>query len=375
MKKILIDGNAAAAWGAKLSRIQVFPNFPITPQTEIIETFARWKANKEWDGELLFIESEHSVLASAITSQATGARTFTASSSQGLMLMHEMHYIAAGLRLPIVMVNCSRGLSAPITLWPDHNDILALRDTGWIMLLAKNNQEVLDSIIQAYKIGENRNVLLPVIVNMEGFILSYTSEPTLIPDQNKVDKFLPKYEPKTILDPNKPMSLGTPVVEQYMYFKSQIHKAQENALKVVNDVGKEFGKKFGRKYGLIEKYKTDDAKIIFIATGSLCSTIQSAVDSLRKKRIKAGLLRLRCFRPLPIKEVTKALGDCNNIAVIDNNISPGLGGIIYSEMQGILKNKNISDFIVSLGGKHIGRKDFEMVAKKTLKKKGKFWVF
>ncbi len=273
------------------------------------------------------------------------------------------------------MVNCSRGLSAPITLWPDHNDILALRDTGWIMLLAKNNQEVLDSIIQAYKIGENRNVLLPVIVNMEGFILSYTSEPTLIPDQNKVDKFLPKYEPKTILDPNKPMSLGTPVVEQYMYFKSQIHKAQENALKVVNDVGKEFGKKFGRKYGLIEKYKTDDAKIIFIATGSLCSTIQSAVDSLRKKRIKAGLLRLRCFRPLPIKEVTKALGDCNNIAVIDNNISPGLGGIIYSEMQGILKNKNISDFIVSLGGKHIGRKDFEMVAKKTLKKKGKFWVF
>lgn len=375
MKKILIDGNAAAAWGARLSRVQVFPNFPITPQTEIIETFAKWKANKEWNGELVFMESEHSVLSAAIASQATGTRTFTASSSQGLMLMHEMHYVAAGMRLPIVMVNCSRGLSAPITLWPDHNDFLALRDTGWIMLFAKNNQEVLDSVIQAYKIAENRNVLLPVIINMEGFILSYTSEPTLIPEQNKVDKFLPKHEPKTILDPKKPMSIGTPVMEQYMYFRSQVHKAQMNSLKVIKNVGKDFKKSFGRKYDLIEKYKTDDAKLIFVAAGSLCSTIQSAVDSLRKKKIKAGLLRLRCFRPFPTEEIIKVLKNCNNIAVIDNNISPGLGGIIYSEIQSILKNKNISDFIVSLGGKHIGRKDFEMIARKTLKKKGKFWVF
>lgn len=320
------------------------------------------------------MDSEHSVLSAAIASEATGVRTFTGSSSQGLMLMHEMHYVASGMRLPLVMINCSRGLAAPITLWCDLNDILALRDTGWIMLFAKNNQEVLDLIIQSYKIAENRNVLLPVIINMEGFVLSYTSEPTIIPDQSKVDKFLPEYKPKTFLDPKQPMSLGIPAMEGYMYFRSQVHKAQLNSKKIIKKVGNEFKRSFGRGYDLIEKYKTNDAKIIFVSIGSISTTIQTAVDSLRKRGVKAGLLRIRCLRPYPKDEIIKTLSKCDRIAVIDNNISPGMGGILYSELTGIIDKKNISNFIVSLGGKHIGKKDFELIAKKTLKGKKSFWV-
>ena len=249
MKKELIDGNEAAAWGARLSRVQVAPVFPITPQTELIEKLAEWKSTGEWNGEYIQLESEHSALSAAISSEATGARTFTASSSQGLMLMHEMHYVASGMRLPLVMVNCSRGLAAPLTLWPDHNDIMALRSSGWIMLFAKSNQQALDSVIQAYKIGEDRKVLLPVIVNVDGFIQSSTNEPTEIPDQGKVDRFLPKYRSETIIDVNRPMSLGVPVMEQYMDFRAQVHKAQLNALDVIKKVGKDFKKSFGREYG------------------------------------------------------------------------------------------------------------------------------
>lgn len=373
MKKTLIDGNSAAAWGARLSRAQVVTNFPITPQTEIIEELAEWKSKGEWNGEFVTMDGEHSVLSAAIASEATGARTFTASSSQGTMYAREMFNVASGMRLPIVFANCSRALSSPITLWCDHSDVLALRDSGWIIFFAKNNQEVLDSIIQGYAIAENRNVLLPLLINLEGFILSYTREPVLIPEQKKVDTFLPKFEPKLLLDPKKPMTLGTPVMEGYMYFRSQLHKAQENALSVTKQVCKKFYKHFGRKYDLIKKYKTDDAKIIFVALGSMCTTIEAAVDSLRKQKIKAGLLRIRCFRPFPKKDIANALKNCEKIAVIDNNFSPGFGGILYSEISTTIENKNISDFIVSLGGKYIGRKDFELFAKKIPKGKEIFW--
>ncbi len=369
-----MNGNKSAAWGARLSRIQVAPVFPITPQTEIIEYLAKWKASGEWKGEYVQMESEHSALSAAISSQATGARTFTASSSQGLMLMHEMHYVASGMRLPLVMVNCSRGLAAPITLWPDHNDIMALRSCGWIMLFAKNNQQVLDSVIQAYKIAEDRKVQVPVIINMDGFIQSFTNEPTEIPKQNKVDRFLPKYQPKTILDVKKPMSLGVPAMEEYTEFRSQLHKAQLNALDVINKVGKDFKKSFGRSYGLIEKYKTSDAKVIFVCLGSLCTTIEEAVDSLRKQGIKAGLLILRSFRPFPKKEIYSVLKNCNHIAVIDNNIAPGFGGMVYSDICTVVDKKKVANFIVSLGGKHTSSKDFESIAKKTMKKKDLYWL-
>lgn len=372
MKKTLIDGNASAAWGARLSKVEVAPVFPITPQTEVIETLAEWKCKKLWNGEFVQLEGEHSVLTAAIASQATGARTFTASSSQGLLYMHEMHYVASGMRLPLVMVNCSRALSAPISLWCDNNDILAIRDSGWLMFFAKNNQEVLDSIIMAYKISENRDVLLPSIINMDGFIHSYTREPVCIPEQGCVDRFLPKYEPKTILDPKKPMSLGTPVIPEYMYFRSQHHKASMNALKVIPKVCKEFEKAFGRKYGLIEKYKCDDAKIIFVALGSLCTTIEEAVNDLRKEGMKVGLLRIRVLRPFPKDEIKKALKG-KHIAVIDNNVAPGYGGILYPEICSVVGTENVSDFIVGLGGKNVSKNDFKEIAKTAMKKHDIYW--
>jgi pyruvate ferredoxin oxidoreductase alpha subunit len=372
--KTLLDGNKAAAWGARLARAKVVPNFPITPQTEIIETLAKWKAEGEWDGEFVPLDSEHSVLSAAIASEACGARTFTASSSQGLLLMHEMHYVASGMRLPLVMVNCSRGLAAPITLWSDLNDILALRDSGWLMFFAKNNQEVLDLIIQAYAIGENKEVLLPSIINMEGFILSYTREPTEIPEQEKIDEFLPPYKPQTVIDINNSMSLGVPVLHEYMYFKSQQHKAQLNALKVAKKVFEKFEKIFGRKYSLIECYCMEDAKVCFVSMGCLSSVIECAVDELRKEGIKAGLLRILCYRPFPGEEIRRVLEGCEKVIVIDNNISPGSGGILYPEIKAVHDGKTY-DFIVSLGGKHISKKDFVEICKKALtSEKEKFWL-
>ncbi|NOZ82091.1 MAG: pyruvate ferredoxin oxidoreductase [Candidatus Micrarchaeota archaeon] len=368
--KDLIDGNAAAAWGARLSRVMVVPNFPITPQTEIIETLAKWKETGEWTGEFLPMESEHSVLSAAVASEAAGARTFTASSSQGLVLMKEIHYVASGMRLPIVMVNCSRGLAAPITLWPDNNDFLSLRDSGWLMFFAQNNQEVLDFIIMAYKISENRDVLLPSIVNMEGFILSYTREPIEIPAQDVVDSFLPEYRPKVLLDPEKPMSLGVPSLHEYMYFRSQVHKAQMNALNVAERVFSEFEKTFGRSYGLVEKYMTDDADSVFVTTGSLSTTVKAAVNALRNEGRKFGLVRIVCYRPFPKKEL-EFLSNFENVIVLDNNLSPGMGGIVFSE----LRNLATAGVVVSLGGKHIGRDDFVKIGKKLSGAKGEFWYF
>lgn len=289
--------------------------------------------------------------------------------------MREMFSVAAGMRLPLGFVNCSRGVSAPITLWPDHNDVLALRDAGWLMFFAKDNQEVLDSIIMGYRMAEDRNVQLPFLVNMDGFIHSYTREPVVIPEQAAVDKFLPAYRPKISLNPDAPMSLGVPVMEGYSYFKGQQHASQRNALAVTKKVCKSYARAFGRRYDIVERYRTADAKIIFVSIGPLSTTITAAVDSLRKQKVRAGLLRLHCYRPFPVDAIADTLADADAVAVIDNNCAPGLGGILYPEICAALPSaRNVSDFVVGLGGQHIGRKDFETIAKTALKEKGKrFW--
>ncbi len=369
--KDLIDGNEAAAWGARLCRVRVVPNFPITPQTEIIEKLAEWREKGLWDGEFLPMDSEHSVLSAAIASEAAGARTFTASSSQGLLLMTEMHYVASGMRLPLVMVNCSRGLAAPITLWPDNNDFLSLRDSGWLMFFAQNNQEVLDLVISAYRISEHREVLLPSIVNMEGFILSYTREIAEIPDQEEVDSFLPEYAPRVVLDPERPMSLGIPSLHEYMYFRSQVHAAQRNALRVSERVFAEFEKTFGRKYSSVEGYRTEDAGLVFVCAGALSTTIKAAVNALRKEGVKAGMARIVTFRPFPEKRLREILEGKEKIVVVDNSLSPGRGGIIHSEVSSIA---DCAGVVVSLGGKHIGRDDFVKIGKKV-DGKGRYWYF
>lgn len=367
----LLSGNKAAAWGARLARAEVIPNFPITPQTEIIEVIAQWIADGEMDAEFLRTESEHSAMSACLGAQAAGVRSFTATSSQGLLYMHELLYIASGLRLPIVMVNVSRALSAPITLWSDFNDILDQRDAGWIIFFAQNNQELLDTIIQAYKIAEDERVLLPVIVNMEGFIHSFTREPVLIPDQSKVDSFLPKYKPVTSLCSKKPMTLGAIVFDEYMYFRRQLHLAQRNALKVMKKADSDWRKQFGRSYGIIDCYELGDAKICLVTAGSESMTAKFVVKKLRERGKKVGLLRIRAFRPWPEEELKSALEDVQAIAVADRDISPGSGGILHSEIRSTLygsgREKALNSFIIGLGGRPIHARDFEYMIKQTEK--------
>ena len=367
-KKTLLDGNAAAAWGARLSRVQVVPNFPVTPQTEIIETLAEWSARGEWKGKFLPVESEHSVLSAAVASSATGARTFTGSSSQGLMLMHEIMYVASGMRLPIVMMNVSRALSAPISLWSDHNDFLDQRDSGWLMFACERNQEVLDSVIQAFKVSEDVNVMLPSLINLDGFILSYTREPTEIPDQSKVDSFLPKFKPKVYLDPKKPMALGIGVMKEYSYFRSQSHLAQKNALGVIKEVQAAFGRKFGRRYSVVEPYMMDGARACLVTMGANTTIARAAVKALRARGKRIGLLRLRLVRPFPEEDLRKALSGLDAVGVVDQNLAPGRGGILHPEVKAALCDYRIpvSSFIISLGGKHISQKEFETIGEKVL---------
>ena len=379
--KEFLTGNEAAAWAARLSRAQYIPNYPITPQTEIIETLAQWHADGQLHAIFSPMDSEHSVMSAAIGGSATGVRVFTATASQGLELMHEMMYIASGMRLPIVMVNCSRGLSAPITLLCDNNDYLGLRDTGWIMVNAKNNQEALDSTIMAYKISENKEVLLPSVVNLDGYTLSYTMEPTIIPEQKQVDRFLPPYNPThAFLDTDQPMVQGTSVLnpEDYTYFRKQLHKAQLNAKHVIEKTCSDWRKLTGRHYGLIEKYQMEDARMAIVTQGSISTTAQAEVNEMRKKGIKVGLLRLRVIRPLPKDEIKNALKDMEGVAIIDKNLAPGLGGITHSEIRDCLydieEQPIMSSFVMGLGGKMEEMKQFaqiiDMLKKDMKAKKG-----
>ncbi len=372
----ILDGNESAAWGARLARAQSVPCFPITPQTEIIETLAKWKADGEFECIFNEMESEHSVLSAAVGSSATGARTFTATSSQGLMLMHEILHVASGNRLPIVMVNVSRGLSAPVTLWPDHNDLLAMRDSGWVIFVAETNQEVLDSVIIAYKTSENKNIRLPVLINMDGFIHSYTRTEVDVPPQRLVDKFLPKLEMELKLDINNPKTLGIPVMAEYMFFKSQLHKAQLDSKKIIKKVQQEWYKLTGRRYDFIEQYKLKDADMALVMMGANTTIAKSAVDKLRKAGKKVGLLRIRVLRPFPELQIQKALGHIKKVAVLDQNISPGLSGILYPEVKSILQKVIVSNYVFGLGGKFVSDKDFmEIFADlKKSKNEQKRWV-
>lgn len=369
MKSTLLDGNAAAAWGGRLARAQVVPNFPVTPQTELIEKFAEWKSKGEWKGEFLPVESEHSVLSAAIAASAAGARVFSGSSSQGLMLMHEMVYVASGMRAPVVMVNVSRALSAPITLWPDHNDILGQRDSGWLMFFCESNQEVLDTVIQSFRVCENPNVLLPAFVNMEGFVLSYTREPTQIPEQKAVDRFLPKYKPRIFLDPKKPMAMGIGVMKEYPYFRSQAYAAQKNALTIIQDVHKEWARRFDREYGLVEEFMMEGAQAALVSMGANSSIAKAAVKSLRSKGLPIGLMRIRVYRPFPKEQIKKALERTEAVGVIDQNLSPGYGGIVYPEIRDCLYGTGIpiSDFIIGLGGRQVSQKELEQIGMEVLK--------
>ncbi len=368
----IIDGNACAAWGARRAKAQCVPVFPITPTTEIIETIAAWKAKEEFKGEFVVVDSEHSAASAAFGASITGARVFTATSSQGLFLMHELLPIISGCRTPMVMATVSRCMSAPIGLWPDHNDVLAMRDAGWIMFICETNQEVLDSVIMGYKISENRKVLLPVIVNMDGFVHSYTRTEVDIPDQKLVDKFLPHPELEIKLDVKNPKTLGIPAMGlDYMKYRAQMQRAMIDSFYIIDKVHKEWARLTKRKYDFIEEYRLKDAKAAIVMIGANTTIARAAVDEMRAKGKKVGLLRIRLFRPFPEKEIRKALEKIKHIAVVDQNICPGMGGILYPEIKMALSGykKIINNYISGLGGNFVSEQDYIAILKDVIKLK------
>lgn len=374
MVRKLLTGNAAAAWGARLADVDYVPAFPITPQTEIIETLAAWFEDGSMSGRFVTLDSEHSMIIAAGSAVATGVRTFTATSSQGLVYAMEALYTVAGWRVPFVLVNVSRGLSAPITLGPDHNDVLAARDTGFAQIHCETCQEVLDSVLMAFRISEDPRVSLPVLVNLDGFFLSFTREAVEIPEPDPVREFLPPFEPKhPPFRASRPIAQGVAVLDgaTYSYFRYQMHRAMENVLPVHAETATAFAEQFGRQYGVLEEYKLDDADYVIVMVGSFATKGKAAVNRWREQGHRVGLLRLRMVRPFPVVEVTRALRGRRAVGMIDQNISPGLGGILFHELAaglaGTADVPALRSFVGGLGGKDISHAEFDHVLERLLR--------
>lgn len=373
MKRALLTGNRAAAWGARLARAEYVPAFPITPQTEIIETLAHWIDGGEMECRMTTLESEHSMITAAAAAAATGVRVFTATSSQGLLYGMEMVYAASGWRAPFVMVNVSRGLASPITLEPDHNDILAARDSGFLQLHCATCQEVLDCLLMAYRLGEHGRVRLPILVNMDGFYLSFTREPVEIPDRDTVRRFLPEYDPGHIrFRAGEPVSQAVTVLggALYSYFRYEMHLAALNALPAFDEIAAEFASLFGRSYYSVEAYCTDDAELLFVMIGSFATKAKAAVDALRRAGTAVGLLRPLLLRPFPRDRIREILAGKRGVAVIDQNLSMGMGGVLYSEIASALHGlpdapRVVNSFIGGLGGRDICAEEFYEMASVT----------
>lgn len=344
------------AEAAKLCRPGVVAAYPITPQTHIVEHLAQFVADGDLKAESVNVESEHSAASVVLGSEIAGVRSFTCTSSQGLLLMGEVVFCIAGMRLPIMMVCANRAVSAPINIWNDQQDSISLRDAGWIQLYAENNQEAVDLIIAGYKIGENSRIMLPVMVCVDGFILTHGMETVDMPSQEQVDKFLPAYNPPYKLDVDNPMSfglLGDPAV--YMENRYALHKTLEEVLILLPKVGKEYQAVTGRgTVRLTEEYKTADAETILVAMGSVCGSIKDVVDAQRKKGNKVGLLKVISYRPFPAEEVRRALAKTRSIGVIEKDISLGATGALYAEIKTVTdSSKNVSGFVAGLGGRDI----------------------
>jgi len=358
MRKVM-TGDHAAAYAARLSRVQVVPAYPITPQTAIVEKLSSFVANGELSARMIDVESEHTAMAACISAATAGARTFTATSSQGLALMHEMLFWASGSRLPIVMAEVSRALAPPWSIWADHLDVIAERDTGWIQLFCESNQEVLDSIIMLYRLCEMQRVLLPAMVIMDAFILSHTLEPVQIPGQHRVDEFLPPYAPGTLLEPGSPSLFGSVAKpDEYMEFRYGMDVAMREAARLLPEVEEEYRRKLGRSYGgLLENYRCDDADVVLIANGSVVSTARQVVDQMRAEGKKVGLGKLRTLRPFPSAEVNGLIGGKAAVGVLDRSYSFGSGGALFSEIRGAAYGRSgsprIKDYVAGIGGRDV----------------------
>jgi len=372
MAQTVIDtANHIAAYAAKAARVQVIAAYPITPQTSMVERIAELVESGELDAEYIRVESEHSAMAACIGAAAAGVRTFTATASHGLVLMHEPLHWASGSRLPIVMPVVNRTLGPGWNIWADYTDSMSQRDTGWLQFCCADNQEVFDTIIQAYKLCEDERVLLPVMICLEAFILSHTYMPVRIPDQDKIDDFLPSYKPKWFLDIDNPLSHANIVSpEWYMEFRYMMQEAMENAKQLIPEIDKEYGKYFGFEHGgLIDKYKCEDADLILLTMGTIGSESKITVDNLRKEGLKVGSARVRVFRPFPKEEIRKLAENTQMFAIIDRGISFGMQGFLAEETKASLCNQKdqplIAGFIAGLGGRDVTFKTIEKIAKKS----------
>ncbi|NIM99077.1 MAG: pyruvate ferredoxin oxidoreductase [candidate division Zixibacteria bacterium] len=361
MKKV-IEGSMAVAQAVKVCRPHVISAYPITPQTHIVENLSQMVADGELKAESINVESEFGAASVILGASAAGARAYSATTSQGLLLMAEVLFNIAGLRLPVSITVANRSVSAPINIWNDHQDAMTVRDSGWIQLYAEDCQESHDMQLQAFKIGENPEVALPVMVNMDGFILTHAFEPVDLIDQKAADEFLPPYKPTRYLNVKDPVTFGVLAEPQYyMETRYRLQQAIQASIPVIDEVAEQFKKKFGRYAGgLVDKYRLEGAKTVMVGMGSVVGTMREAVDVMRDKGQNVGLLKVRAFRPFPKEAIYDALKDFDTIVVVEKSISLGLGGILLNEMKSVFygskKQPRICGVIVGLGGRDVPTK-------------------
>jgi len=363
-KRVGLEVSFAASEAVKLANVDLIAAYPITPQTHIVERLSEFVNNGELDAEFVPVESEHSAMSVCTGAAAVGARTFTCTSSQGLILMSEIVFCAAAMRLPVFMVLANRSLSNPISIWNDHTDVMSIRDCGWIQYFAENGQDVFDHVLISYRVGEDRGVMLPVIVNMDGFSLSHVIEPVEVEDQETVDRFLPPYKPEVVLDPAHPVTMGAIVLPSCY---TETKKAQDEAVKAsmptILKVWQEWGDLTGRYYHPIEEYRTEGAEVLLVTMGGIGETAMWAVDQMREKGRPVGLLKIRLWRPFPFEEFRKAVSKAKILVVVDRAVSyGGPGGPVASELRSALYNEperpRVVNYIAGLASRDVAPFDF-----------------
>jgi pyruvate ferredoxin oxidoreductase alpha subunit len=366
--KEFLEGSMAVAKAVKLCKPGVISAYPITPQTHIVEELAQMVADGHLNAQFVNVESEHSAASVVLGAEATGVRSYTATSSQGLLLMGEVIFNIAGMRLPLVLTDANRAISAPINIWNDHQDTISMRDAGWVQFYVEDNQEAFDFHILAYRLAEDKSIMLPVMVCMDGFILTHGIEVVDVPTQEQVDKYLPPYKALYKLDVDNPITLG-PLADPdyYMETRYAIAQTHKKALALIPKLTQEFSKVFGRTYnGLIEAYQIKDAERVIVAMGSVCGTIKDVVDELRKKGKKVGLLKVTSFRPFPAQQIYEALKGVPKVGVIDRALSLGSFAPLASEVKATFfakakRPKMISSFILGLGGRDITKNSIKEI--------------
>ena len=365
-RRVALEASHSVAEAVRMADVDVISAYPITPQTHIPERLAEMVADGELNAAYIPVESEHSAMSTCLGSAAVGARTFTATAGQGLELMHEVVYVASSMRYPVVMAVCNRALSAPLSVWGDHSDAMAVRDTGWIQVFCQNGQEAFDLTLWAFRVGEDPKVLFPVMVHLDGFTLSHVTEPVTLPEQSEVDRFLPRFQYPFALNPDKPMThgaFGPPDI--YSETKLAQEVAFRNSKEVILQRWKEFGDNFGRYYHPVEEYETENAKTLLLTIGAYTETAKIVIDKRRDKGEAIGLVSLRLWRPFPFEEFRRIVKDTQLLIAFDRCISFGMGGPVFSEIRSALYDEEPRPKVVSiiggLGGRDMSEDDFDYV--------------